>query len=234
MFKLAPVNGQKRAEGVQAKDFGFKIEAISETGEFEGYASVFGNVDSYREIVAPGAFAESIEQIKSDGSVLPALWNHNSSEPIGFYQELEEDEVGLRVKGRLLVGEVKRASEIAALGRAGAVSGLSIGYWEQGDEYDEETRIRTLTKLKLREVSWCTFPANELARVETIKMKLAGGTLPSVREFERLLRDAGFSKSVAARIAARGYSDLEGRRDADLGSAAVNEELRAQIARFAS
>ena len=43
-------------------DVPFKIKAVSEDGLFSGYGSVFGVIDSYKEVVAPGAFAESLSQ----------------------------------------------------------------------------------------------------------------------------------------------------------------------------
>lgn len=46
---------------------------VAGVGTFSGYGSVFGNVESYREIVAPGAFAESLAAIKASGDPLPAL-----------------------------------------------------------------------------------------------------------------------------------------------------------------
>jgi hypothetical protein len=92
--------------------------------------------------------------------------------------------------------------------KAGAVSGLSIGYWVRESSFDEKTNIRTLTKLDLVEVSLVTFPACDDARVEAVKFKLAHGELPNIREFEKLLREAGFSKSQAAVVANRGLSHL--------------------------
>lgn len=68
--------------------------------------------------------------------------------------------------------------------------------------------MRTLTKLDLVEISLVTFPANDDARIDTIKSKLAHGSLPSLPEFEQLLREAGFSKTQAAVIANRGLKHL--------------------------
>jgi phage head maturation protease len=64
--------------------------------------------------------------------------------------------------------------------KAGAVTGLSIGYWVRESSFDEKTGIRTLTKLDLVEVSLVTFPANDDARVEAVKFKLAHGELPNI------------------------------------------------------
>ncbi len=204
----------KRLDGACYKDFAFEIKATKDGAEFEGYGSVFGNVDSYNEIVAPGAFADSIKEIGASARPLPVLWNHNSDEPIGKYLDLVEDDKGLKVRGQLLTSSVNRAKEVAAMIEAGIISGLSIGYYVKGYQIDEETRIWTLTKLKLREISVVTFPANEEARIETVKAKLAGGGQLTKREFEKLLRDAGFSKTEALRITRDGYSAYAGERDA--------------------
>ncbi len=193
---------------MKVRDFDLSVKAVAENGTFSGYGSVFGVEDSYGEIVAPGAFAESLAEIKAKGRPVPVLWQHRSGQPIGVWDELVEDDRGLRGEGRLLVDKITLASEAHALLTAGAVTGLSIGYWVRQSTYDEVTRIRTLTKLDLVEISLVTFPANDEARVDAIKMKLAHGQLPTISEFERLLREAGFSKTQAAVVANRGLPHL--------------------------
>ncbi len=59
---------------------------------------------------------------------------------------------------------------------------------------------RTLKKIRLVEVSLVTFPANELARVTQVKIA------PDPRSLEKLLRDAGLSRSQAKALLAEGYS----------------------------
>lgn len=213
-----------RKEGsLKIRDFDLSVKAVSDDGAFSGYGSVFGTVDSYREVVAPGAFAKSLADIKAKGRPVPVLWQHRSGEPIGVYDGLAEDSHGLKVEGRLLTGQVARATEAHALMKAGAVSGLSIGYYVRDDSFDEKSRVRTLKQLDLVEVSLVTFPANDDARVDAIKSKLAHGSLPSLSEFEQLLREAGFSKSQAAVIANRGLKHLLDRSES--GSDAANHEL---------
>ena len=203
---------------LKVRDFSLSIKAasVADDGSFEGYGSVFGNTDSYGEVVAPGAFLESLAELKAKGRVVPILWQHNSTQPIGVYTEIVEDEHGLKVKGQLLIGDgtaanpgVQQAKEAYALLKAGAVSGLSIGYWVRSANYDEKTGIRTLVKLDLVEVSLVTFPANDDARVEAVKFKLERGQLPTKPEFEKALREAfPFSKSQAAAIASHGLDHL--------------------------
>lgn len=193
---------------LKVRDFDLEVKAVEDDGSFSGYGSVFGVVDSYNEIVAPNAFAESLSQIVAKGRPVPVLWQHRSGQPIGVWADLKEDDRGLYGSGRLLIDDVALAKEAHALMKAGAVSGLSIGYWDRESSFDEKTGIRTLTKLDLVEISLVTFPANDEARIDAIKMKLAHGELPSLSEFERFLREAGFSKTKAAVIANRGLADL--------------------------
>lgn len=212
---------RKDAGGMQRKQFAFKAEKVNEDGTFKGYGSVFGNVDSYREIVAPGAFAKSLEEIKASGAPLPALWQHNPDQPIGGYDTLAEDDHGLLVEGFLMSKEIPLAAEAHALLKRRVVRGMSIGYYVRADSYDEKTGIRTLTELDLREISIVTFPANALASVDEVKAanmdafvrKMKAGQLPAIREFEDFLREAGFSKSEAAAVAAAGHGKLLSRSE---------------------
>lgn len=197
----------RKDASLKIRDFDLSVKAVDDDGLFSGYGSVFGTVDSYKEVVAPGAFAASLAEIKAKGRPVPVLWQHRSGEPIGVYNALAEDGHGLKVDGKLIL-EVARAAEAHALMKAGAVSGLSIGYYVRDDSFDQKTGVRTLKQLELVEISLVTFPANDDARVDVIKSKLAHGSLPSLPEFEQLLREAGFSKSQAAVIANRGLKHL--------------------------
>ena len=199
--------GAKKAS-LKIRDFGLDVKAVNEDGSFSGYGSVFGVEDSYGEIVAPGAFTESLTEIAGKGRPVPVLWQHRSDQPIGIYSSLKEDATGLYVEGMLLKDAVRQASESYALMKAGAVSGLSIGYYVRQSSYDEKTNVRTLIKLDLVEISLVTFPANDEARIDAVKSKIAPGELPSLNEFERFLREAGFSKTKAAVIANRGLAHL--------------------------
>jgi HK97 family phage prohead protease len=224
--------GMKRQLKVRDFALSVKADAVTDAGEFEGYGSVFGVVDSYKEVVAAGAFSESLAELEAKSRTVPVLWQHRSDQPIGVYERITEDDVGLHVRGRLLIEAVAQASEAHALLKVGAVSGLSIGYWVRESSYDEKTGIRTLTKLDLVEVSLVTFPANDDARVEAVKFKLAHGQLPNMREFEKLLREAGFSKSQAAVVANRGLAHLLRSESEGAEAKAGLDALSAAIADF--
>lgn len=193
---------------MERKSFALEVKAVEKTGEFAGYLSVFNNMDSYREIVMPGAFAESLAEWNTKGRLPPILWQHRSGEPLGPYTKMQEDQKGLYVEGRLLVDDIPRAKEAHALMAHKVVSGMSIGFETIGEEWDKTNRVRKLTKLKLWEGSIVTFPANEEAQIEAVKSLLRSGELPDLKTFEDFLRESGFSKSHATAIASRGLSHL--------------------------
>lgn len=197
------------------RQVGFKADAIGDDGTFTGYGSVFGNVDSYGEIVAPGAFADSIKMIKASGDPLPMLWQHLSDQPIGGYDLLEEDDRGLKVSGWLMKDDIPLAAQAYALMKRRVIKGLSIGYYVRDSSYDETTGVVTLKTLDLIEISPVTFPANDQAQVEAVKSALAHGSMPTLPQFEEILRDAGFTKSQAVSIASHGFRQLLSQRDAE-------------------
>lgn len=181
-------------------DCAFECKAVNDDGTFEGYGSVFGVVDSYKEIVAQGAFSESLASLKTQGRMPALLWQHRAGEPIGVYTEVREDTVGLHVRGKLAL-KTARGAEAHELLRMKALSGLSIGFMTREDSYDKLTGIRTLRKVDLWEVSLVTFPANDAARVSAVKTVEA---IESLADAERYLRDAGgLSKAQALALVAR-------------------------------
>lgn len=196
---------------IKHRTYPFQTKSVEDSGAFKGYASVFGNVDSYREIVAPGAFAESIERIKASGDPLPVLWQHRSSEPIGGSDIIVEDDHGLYTEGWLLKDEIPLAKQAHALMKRRVVKGMSIGYYVEDESWNEKERILTLKKVDLVEYSVVTFAANSLAFVTDVKAVQA---VKTVREFEDFLRDVGgFSNGQAKRIASKGWGAIGEARD---------------------
>lgn len=182
------------------------FKALDETpvGRFTGYASVFNEIDSYGDRVMPGAFALTIAEAKAAKRMPAMLWQHNTSQPIGVWKTLEEDERGLMVSGELADTQLGR--EAYSLLKMGALSGLSIGYSVVSERVNRDDNVRELLVVNLWEISPVTFPANNEARVDSVKFT---GPAMTVREFERFLRDAGhFSATQAKSIAARGFKSL--------------------------
>lgn len=196
----------------------FKVKAVDDKkGAIKGYGSVFNNADQYRDVVMPGAFQKSLAQYKANDESPVMLWQHNSDQPIGVWTDMEEDDTGLAVEGMLLIDDVAQAAESYALLKAGAIKGMSIGYNvpDGGMEYDGKTNVWKLNQVDLWEISIVTFPANTEASVTNIKSILDTGGIPSVREFENILRDVGYSRKHARAIASMGYADFLAQRDAD-------------------
>lgn len=131
------------------------------------YASVFGNVDSYGDIMQPGAFKNAIEAWKTTGKYPKVVWNHNWDEPVGVVKELAEDAYGLKVTVHFNM-EVQRAKEIWSLYKQGALTDFSFGYSVMADEYDNEGH-RLIKEVRLYEVSPVLIGANDMTHVVAMK-----------------------------------------------------------------
>ena len=187
-----------------------EIKALKETGEFEGYGSTFGGEpDAYGDVIAPGAYTDSLAAHRAKGTMPKLFWQHNADEPIGKYFDAIEDSHGLLMRGRLNM-EVQRGREAHSLLKAGDIDGLSIGYRIKEYAVDTETGVWTLQKLDLIEVSIVSVGANENAVVQSVKAakaahdlteKLKAGDRLTEREFEVWLKGMGFSNSQAERAA---------------------------------
>lgn len=203
------------------KSFGFEIKA-ADSGAVEGLASTFNNVDHVGDTVAKGAFTKSISSLKTNGRVLPMLHEHYKA--IGAWKTFEETKEGLFVSGQALVDEVQEAREAIALAKADVVTGLSIGFMLKRDDFDfESDGTRIIRNLDLMEVSLVASPADDFARISAVKSMIDRGM--TTREFEGLLRDSGFSRKQAARMAGPAIQALQGDPEDDLWDA----DLKAMI-----
>ena len=191
-----------------------KTATLSEDGTFSGYGSVFGEIDSYKEIVAKGAFAKSLRKWKAKGKLPRLLWQHRSDKPIGVWTSMAEDDHGLKVTGQLSL-DTDQGKEAYALLKMGAIDGLSIGYVATEWTENTKTGVITLVEIDLWEVSLVTFPAGPSARVDGVKSALERGTLPDMKEYEGFLREAGFSNSEAKVLASKGLPTLLRQREAE-------------------
>jgi len=174
-------------------DIPFEVKFLAETGVFEGYASVFNVVDNVQDKIAPGAFKESLSAHSKSSRLPPLLWQHNTDVPIGAWREMREDSHGLYVKGHLFVHDIAQSREAYKLLKENVVTGLSIGYRTRESHREKKSGVRVLTKLDLMEVSLVTFPANELARVSSVKSHDGA--------FKKSLEEAiaGIKNDIAAR-----------------------------------
>jgi uncharacterized protein len=174
---------------------------------FSGYGAIFGNVDSYGDTIAKGAFKGTLTGHKKAGTMPLMLSQHGgflSSDmtPVGVWTDMHEDDKGLWVEGKL--APTPRGQELYTLMKMTprpAIDGLSIGFMTK--EFSLRTKPdeprRTLKAVELLEVSLVSMPANPKARVQNVKSFDA----MFFRGIERDLRsDAGLSGSAAVRAVA--------------------------------
>ncbi|MCL8303248.1 HK97 family phage prohead protease, partial [Pseudomonas mosselii] len=154
-------------------------------GVFEGYASVFGVVDSDGDIIEPGAFAQVL---KTQSRAVAMFFNHRRNEiPVGKWLELAEDSKGLHVRGELTPGNPQSEALKAAM-MHGTVGGMSVGFSaSKQDVTSIATGYSFRNVARLTEISVCTFPANESATVSTLK---GMETIESIRDAENWLRES--------------------------------------------
>lgn len=190
---------------IERRSFDFvEVKATGDgKGQIEGYGAVFGNVDSYGDVIQKGAFNNTLREWKAKGKLPKMLLQHGALGitntdmlPIGKWTSMSEDDHGLKVKGQLFSLDTEFGSRVYDAIIGGELDSMSIGYqtvkWVNGD--GKKTPERTLLELKLWEVSLVTFPANDQALMTSVKGL-------DLRGIEGLLRDEGMSWSAAERAA---------------------------------
>lgn len=128
----------------------------------QGYASLWGAADLNGDVVAKGAFADSLKRTGASG--VRMLHQHESRAVVGVWDEVVEDDRGLFVRGRIADWSAE-ARYARALSRAGALDGLSIGF--RAAKARRDGRLRVLSGIELWEVSLVTFPMLPGARFST-------------------------------------------------------------------
>lgn len=202
------------------KDFAALEIKAQAGGQFTGYASVFGERDSYGDIIEEHAFDATLSEFKRKGRQPAMLWAHRMDEPIGSYSAVEADSRGLLVSGKL--ASKGRAEEVRELIAMGAVSGLSIGYLPVVEQYSNEDKINRIVELKLFEISLVSIPACDSARLTSVK---SIESITTTRQAEQTLREvAGLSRAEAEAF----INHVRGLRDpgTDTDVAAIVATLR--------
>src|ERR1017187_1776130 len=182
-----------------------EFKFAGKAGSFEGYAAVFGNLDSGGDVILPGAFQEFAKT--RDGKTI-VLYQHSMRDPIGK-ASVSQDSHGLAFKAELAL-EDPTAKKAYGLMRDGIIDSMSVGYdvLAGGEQFKQDRR--ELSRLKLFEISPVTWGMNELARIETVKSAM---DCAHPRELEHLLRDSLFLSSRKAKAAANALWPLLSDRD---------------------
>jgi len=160
-------------------------------GTFEGYASVFMGVDSNGDMILPGAYQNTLANRQRP---IQLRWNHHGP-VIGKWLEAAEDDKGLRVKGQIVLGHSVGADAYALM-KAGAVTGLSIGYRIPSGGSEKDGRLRKLKRIDLVEISIVENPADMGAQIGDVKAAI--DELGSLKDAEAFARDVcGLSWTAA-------------------------------------
>ncbi|WP_287004649.1 MULTISPECIES: HK97 family phage prohead protease [Gordonia] len=167
---------------IKVKATGDSDDSLDE-GQFIAYASVFGNTDSYGDVVQPGAFVGNLAQWAESGNPIPLLWGHNMSDPdfnIGHVIEAIEDDHGLKVTCQIDMDSPK-GPQVYRLLKAGRVTQMSFAYnivsgeYVQpiGDEDDYQPGYYSLNELELYEISVVPVGANQETEILAVKTAAA-------------------------------------------------------------
>ena len=158
------------------KDYSVQFKADGDDGgHIVAYAATFDREpDSYGDVIAPGAFKNTLEEWKESGNVIPLLFGHRTDDPsmnIGGVDSIEEDERGLRIEATF-DKDSETAQYVRRLVLEKRLSKLSFAY----DVLDEGTIVlddgreaNELRDIKLYEVSLVPIPANGHAEVVEAK-----------------------------------------------------------------
>lgn len=154
-------------------------------GSLEGYANVFGIVDSYGDVTMPGAFAQDISDFISKGYLLPDHeWEITKA--IGTITEASEDGTGLYFKAQFHSDPKSQEVRLKIRERIeqGKEVGLSIGYWVEEAETGEQDgkSVRFLKRLRVKEVSVVVAQANDPSVVTDAKSQKFDEQYRSVTE----------------------------------------------------
>lgn len=176
---------------------GFKVksnfelkDADEKTGIVTGYASIFGNEDSDKDIVMPGAFSKTLSE-RGPESTKPRikhLWQHDSWQPIAIPKVLKEDERGLYFESQF--GKDQFSQDKLQQHIDGIITEMSIGYniikAEENFDPDGKYLNQRLIELKLWEYSSVTWGANSLTEIISAKGEKSDILLNLTRRLEAL------------------------------------------------
>lgn len=194
------------------KSIQFKAEDVNKKERiFKGYASTY-DLDQGGDIIVRGAFAKTLSE---KAGRVKVLWQHEASSPIGKPIMMREDDQGLYVEAKL--SDTTLGRDAMTLLEDGVIDSMSIGYIAKEADYNEDG-VRIIKEVDLYEFSLVSYPMNEKAIITSVKNL-------DVREVERVLREAGLSRSQAKAIASKGVQGL--REASEVQNGISEQELKA-------
>ena len=166
-FKAGPGEGLETKQG----DARLEVKADGEGGilHIKAYALAFGNIDSWGDIIMPGALDEFLKSEDADRMAL--CYQHERRTVIGKITDKGVDDYGMWIEADIL--PTTAGQDAAVLIKSGAIKEFSIGY--RADRYHYEKRegyeydIRILDAITVYECSPVTIAANPAAIVVSAK-----------------------------------------------------------------
>ncbi|PIB91002.1 HK97 family phage prohead protease [Caulobacter sp. FWC2] len=201
----------------------FKAEDIGDN-YVAGYASTFGNVDAYGDVVEKGAFTRTL---KARSGSIKFLKFHDPNQPIGKVTEIREDEKGLWVKA--VFSSTVAGQEARTEVKEGVLDSFSIGFLPmktKADKTDDGRVINRLQEVKLYEFSLVTFPANEQAVVTAVKSE---SDKPVLNELNQALLDQFGAFLLTKQLDEAAANDDAASEEIEDEDAAADDEAEKQI-----
>ena len=147
--------------------------ADSKPGTIVAYASVFNNVDSYGDVILPGAFVDTLAEWEKSGRQIPLLYGHNTADPflaIGGVTEAHEDHHGLKITAELDLDN-PTAAQVYRLVKARRLAEMSFAfnYIDTAVGVRDGQEVMEVKALELFEVSIVPIGANRQSQIVDVK-----------------------------------------------------------------
>lgn len=197
---------------MHTKEFRAAIKAVGgqddlTAGQFSAIVSVFGNVDTYGDVVKAGAFAEDLKAWEQSGDSIPVIWSHDWGNPfshIGYVVKAEETDAGLKVTGQLDLDN-PTAVQVNKLLKGRRIKQFSFAYdvEDAGFETVDGEEVYALKRLKLHEVGPCLVGVNQetellAAKAQDVARGAKAGRVLSQKNYDRVIEARDALESVIA------------------------------------
>ena len=141
----------------------YELKDVDDKGIITAYVSIFGNIDSDKHMVMPGAFTKTVSERgpQSKAPRIKHLWQHSPYDVIGIPIEMAEDTKGLLVRSKF--GSDQFSQDKFQQHKDGLITEFSIGYNVIKENTKEE--YNELEEIKLWEYSSVTWGANSLTHI---------------------------------------------------------------------
>ncbi|RXF70268.1 HK97 family phage prohead protease [Hansschlegelia zhihuaiae] len=193
-------------------------------GRISGYGVTFTpSPNRANLIIDPHALDATIREHRERGTMPAMLLGHQSDRVVGRWSEMSVDSYGLRLAGQINL-KSRWGSEVFEQIEARDITGLSIGFQTRDVRHNRDAvKSATVLEIDLHEVSLVPVGADPRAQL------LSASSVATQRDFNRMLRGVGFSKTMATQLAAGGWPAVDARRSPLSDQAARAKALAARV-----